>query len=273
MPLARTIVRHRRWMLAATLAVGAALCGCVTAPEASGAARAALAPTGTLRVAVYPGSPTSLVARAAPESMRGVTVDLGRSLAARLGVAAQIAVYPRLADALAALQRGDADFTITNATAERARVVDFAPTLIELELGVLVHATARIVSVEQWDQPGVIIGVSQGSSSERVLASRLKHSTLRTFPALEAARAALRDGTIDAFATNKAILFELAQGLPGARVLEGRWGTEHLAPAVPKGRDAGMSELRSFTEEVRRNGELERASGRAGLRGAVPAGP
>ena len=235
--------------------------------------RAALAPTGVLRVAVYAGSPTSLVAAAPPESMRGVSVDLGRSLAGRLGVPARIAVYPRLAEALAALQRGEADFTITNATAERSRVVDFAPTLVDLELGVLVHAASRVATVEALDQPGVTVGVSQGSSSERVLGGRFRHAKLRAFPTLDAARGALQAGEIDAFATNKAILFELGEKVPGSRVLDGRWGTEHLAPAVPKGRDAAMPYLRAFTEEVRRNGELDRASRRAGLRGTAPPAP
>lgn len=262
----------RRRLLAAVLAVAASLGGCATvpAPTAPMAARAALAPTGTLRVAVYPGSPTSLVEQAPPASMRGVSVDLGRSLAARLGVPAQIAVYPRLAEALAALQRGDADFTITNATVERARMVDFAPTLVDLELGVLVPSTSRVTAVERLDQPGVTVGVSQGSSSERVLGARLTQARLRSFPTLDAARAALQAQEVDAYATNKGILFELAERVPGARVLEGRWGTEHLAPAIPKGRDAGMPYLRAFTEQVRGNGELERAAMRAGLRGTVP---
>jgi polar amino acid transport system substrate-binding protein len=268
-------VRSRRQFAVGLLAVAATLGGCVTppSPAAPAAARAALAPTGVLRVAVYPGSPTSLVEQAPAEKMRGVSVDLGRSLAARLGVPAQVAVYPRLAEALAALQRGEADFTITNATAERARVVDFAPTLVDLELGVLVPSTSRLAAVEKMDQAGLTIGVSQGSSSERVLGTRLKQAKLRSFPTLDAARSALAAGEIDGFATNKAILFEQAERLPGSHVLEGRWGTEHLAPAIPKGRDAGMPYLRKFTEEIRGNGELERASKRAGLRGTAQPAP
>ena len=159
----------RRRLLAGALAASALLGGCASVPVlapmqpmAPASARALLAPTGVLRVAVYPGSPTSLVEQAPPERMRGISVDLGRALAARLGVPAQIAVYPRLTEALAALQRGDADLTVTNATAERASLVDFAPTLVHLELGVLVPAEPRVTSVEALDQPGVTVGVSQG---------------------------------------------------------------------------------------------------------------
>jgi polar amino acid transport system substrate-binding protein len=74
-------VRRRRALLvfgAVWLAAG----GCATRPQAVPAdVRAALAPTGTLRIAVYPGSPTSLVQNAPAEAMRGLTVDIGRELA------------------------------------------------------------------------------------------------------------------------------------------------------------------------------------------------
>lgn len=269
--LLRVVRRHSVVLALASVA----LAGCTTAlaPQAASApaaARTALAPTGTLRVAVYAGSPTSLVAAAPPAEMRGVSVDLGRAFAAWLGVPVQVDVYPRLAEALAALQRGEADFTITNATAERARVLDFAPPLVDLELGVLVPPGSPIAAVERMDAVGVTIGVSQGSSSERVLGARFTQARLRSFPSLDAARSALVAREIDAFATNKGILFELAERVPGARVLDGRWGTEHLAPAIPQRRgDAALAALRSFTERVRSNGELTRAAERAGLRGTV----
>ena len=50
----------------------------------------ALAPTGKLRVAVYPGSPSSLVQAAGSAEQRGLTVEVGRALAAQLGVPSTI---------------------------------------------------------------------------------------------------------------------------------------------------------------------------------------
>jgi polar amino acid transport system substrate-binding protein len=261
----------RRALLAAAFGAAALLSACASAPRtgAPAEARAALAPTGTLRIAVYPGSPTSLVERTTPGNMRGVSVDLGRALAARLGVPAVIEVYPRQAEAFGALQRGDADLMITNATAERAKVVDFAPPLVDLELGVLVPAASRVTAVEAIDQPGIVVGVSQGSSSERVLGARYRHAKLRTFPTLDAAGAALVARQVDAFATNKGILFELADRVPGSHVLPGRWGAEHLAAGIPQAHAAGLPLLRAFTEQVRSDGELARAMQRAGLRGTA----
>jgi polar amino acid transport system substrate-binding protein len=178
-------------------------------------------------------------------------------------------VLPRVAEVVAALQRNEADVTITNATPERARVLDFAPPLVALELGVLVPAGSPVTAVEAVDRAGLRIGVSQGSSSERALGARLRQAVLQPQPTLQAAAQALREGGIDAFATNKAILFELADQLAGARVLDGRWGLEQLALGLPKGRDAALPWLRGFSAAMQAEGHVQRAAQRAGLRGTA----
>lgn len=265
---------ERRALLFGTLAL---LAGCAATPPAAiappAAVQQALAPTGTLRIAVYPGSPTSMVADAPDAERRGLTVDIGREMARRLGVPARIVVYPRVAEVVAALQRGEADVTITNATAERQKILDFAPPLVALELGVLVRAGSPVPSVDAMDRPDARIGVSQGSSSERALGGRLKSAKLVPQPTLQAAAQALRQRELDAFATNKAILFELAGNVPGARVLDGRWGLEHLALGTGQGRAAGLAWLKDFNTAMAAEGHVARAAERAGLRGTAPAEP
>jgi polar amino acid transport system substrate-binding protein len=88
---------------------------------------------------------------------------------------------------------------------------------------------------------------------------------------LQQAQAMLRQKSIDAFATNKGILFEMSDELSGSRVLAGRWGLENLAIAIPKGRDAGRPFVNAFAEEVRASGQLQKAVQRAGLRGTTAA--
>lgn len=225
-----------------------------------------LAPTGSLRIGVYPGSPTSMVKSAAGET-RGVTVEVGRALAARLGVPAQLVEFPRVAEVVEALKAGRVDFTITNASPARAAEVDFTPPLIELELGYLVVPGSPVATLADVDQPGRRIGVSQGSSSLAALTREFKHAAIVTAPTLQAARELLGRREIDAFATNKAILSEMADALPGARILAGRWGLEHVAIALPKGRAEGLAFVRRFAEEAKANGLVAGAAQRAGLRG------
>jgi polar amino acid transport system substrate-binding protein len=76
-------------------------------------------------------------------------------------------------------------------------------------------------------------------------------------------------GAINAYATNKAALYEMAEKLPGSKVLEGRWGIERHAIAIPKGREQAMAFIRQFTNEVKSEGVVGAAIARAGLRGAL----
>jgi polar amino acid transport system substrate-binding protein len=76
---------------------------------------------------------------------------------------------------------------------------------------------------------------------------------------------------LDVFATNKPTLFEMSDQMPGARVLDGRWGVEHIAIATPKGREAATEYVRRFVADVQASGLLAQAVERAGLRGVVKA--
>jgi polar amino acid transport system substrate-binding protein len=228
-----------------------------------------LAPTGKLRVGVYAGSPSSLVVDTKTGERRGVALELGAVLAKKLGVPVEVKQYPRLAEVVVALTNAEIDFSVTNASAARALVVDFSPTLLSVELGYLVSASSPLRTTDDVAVPGMKIGVSQGSSSQAALGQVLSSAVLVPAQTLEIAKTFINNGTVDAFATNKGILFELSDQIPGSRVLEGRWGLEHLAIGIPKQRELGLSYMRAFTEEVRRTGLVTEIAGRAGMRGLV----
>lgn len=265
----RMIFVNRRHFLSLA-AIALVLAGCAaTRVEPDALARQALAPTGKLRVAVYPGSPTSMVKDAASGETRGVTWELGQALAARLGVPFEPVVFARPAEVVEGLKSGKADVTFTNASPARAKDLDFTAPLLAIEQGFLVPAGSKLAKIEDVDQPGVRVGVSTGSTSEGVLTRWAKQLTLLRAPTLKEAAAMLSAGKLDAFATNKAILSELSDQLPGSRILEGRIGLEHMALGIPKGREAGMAYLRKFAEEAMADGSVQRAVTRAGVRGTV----
>lgn len=234
-------------------------------------ARDVLAPSGRLRVGAFPGSPLSMTKDRRTGEMHGLSIDLGRELARRLDVPFEPVGYQRIAEVLAAMKAGDVDFTISNATPARAVDVAFSQTLISLELGYLVPAASPIATLSDVDKPGVRIGVTQGSTSQGTIPKLLPHATV--VPAQNAARAIEMFGCreLDLFATNKPTLFQMSDQMPGARVLEGRWGVEHIAIAIPRGREAAMDFLRRFVEDVQTSGLLAEAVEQAGLRGVVKA--
>ncbi len=243
----------------------------VVQAKAESSVQQALAPQGVLRVGVYLGSPTSLVRDAKSGASFGVAYELGHALAAQLNVPVQVVQYQRVAEVIDALKGNQIDMTFTNATAARTKDVDFTPALIQLELGLLVPVSSNIKSFESVDRAGVLLGVSQGSSSQGVLSQRLKNATIVPVSSLTQVQQMLTERKLDAFVTNKGILFELAEKMTDVRVLDDSWGVENLAIAIPKGRDAGMPYLQAFALRAQKTGQVNQMAQRAGLRGLVRA--
>jgi polar amino acid transport system substrate-binding protein len=234
-------------------------------------ARGVLAPKGKLRVGAFPGSPLSMVRDNKTGEMHGLSIDLGKELAKRIDVPFEQVSYQRIADVLEGMKTGDVDFTVSNATPARAVDVAFSQTLISLELGYLVPAVSPIAAISDLDKPGLRVGVTQGSTSQGTIPKILPNATVVPAQNFKRAIEMFERREFDVFATNKPTLFEMSDQMPGARVLDGRWGVEHIAIAIPKGREAAMEYVRRFVEEAQATGLLSRAAERAGLRGVVKA--
>jgi polar amino acid transport system substrate-binding protein len=178
-------------------------------------------------------------------------------------------VFAKNAEVLDAVKTGNVDIAFTNATAARARDMDFGPPYLEIELGYLVPQGSAIATPAEVDARGLRVGVTAGSSSDAALSRDLKNAEIVRAVTLDAAIDMLSAGKLDAFATNKATLFEMAEKLPGSNVLAGRWGVERHAIAIPKGRDRGLAFVRQFTDAVKSEGLVSTAIARAGLKGTV----
>lgn len=256
-------------MNARTLILGLLLSACAVMPAAPPEVRQALAPSGKLRVGVYVDSPLSYMRNPATGEAKGVALETGRELAKRLNVPFEVREYPRAAEVLVALKAGEVDYTITNATAVRAKDMDFTAPILLLELGYLVPAGSSAASPAELDRPGGRIGVTQGSTSQSTLPRLLKNATVVPAPSVKGAIEMLQQRSVDAFATNKPNLFQMSDSLPGSRVLAGDWGVEHIAIAIPKGREQAMPWLQKFAADIRSEGLVSGAVARAGLRGSA----
>lgn len=267
------MARTCRTLIPLIAIVGSLLAGCAsTAMAPSPEPRQILAPSGKLRVGLYPGSPTSIIRDPATGDSKGVGFDLGKEMAKRLGVPFEPVVFPKNAEVLAAVKSGQVDVAFTNATAARAKDMDFTPPYLDVEKGYLVPAGSPIATLADLDKPGIRVGVSAGSSSQAELSSVFKNAVIILAPTLKGAIEMLNQRKLDAFATNKAILFEMSDQMPGSRVLSGRWGLEHFSVAIPKGRDQGMPFVKKFVDETKAEGVVQKAVDRAGIRGTVKAG-
>lgn len=228
-----------------------------------------LAPTGKLRAALYVGTPTSILDPKTAEP-RGVGYELGKELARQLGVPYEPVVYAKNADVQQAMKTGNADVAFTNRSPARQKEMNFGPAYLLIELGFLVPADSPIAASElaAVDRQGYRIGVAAGSTSEGTLSRGLKNAqVVRTLTNKDGADM-VAAGKLEAFATNKATLFELVATTQGVKVPPGQWGAERHGIAIPQGREQGVAYITAFTRDVVSRGLVKSAMDRAGLEGA-----
>jgi polar amino acid transport system substrate-binding protein len=236
--------------------------------------KTALAPTGKLRVGVYTGNPLSVLKDPVSGEMKGVAFDLGREMARRVGVPFEPVVYSSVAALLEGNKSDQWDIAFYLVSPARTKDVDFTPSLVDLELGYLVPQSSSILTLSDIERLGAQVAVSEKGQADVTLSRVLKNAVLIRAPGLAAVVALVKSGKADAVAANKAILFEISDQLPGSRILEGRFETEQLAMAVPKGRPAAaFAYAQQFVEDRKSDGFVKAAMERAGVRGAVVAAP
>jgi len=253
-------------MPAAALAVFLSACA-ATAPATAPGARAELAPTGTLRVAVFTGNPVLGTRDKASGEVTGTTVTMGRALAARADVPARIIEYTAIAKLVEDAKTGEWDIAVVAFDPARRSVVDFAPPHIVVDLTFLVAPGSPIRSVAEADRAGVNIAAARGAATTLWLQREFKQAQVVQAENEPAAFALLKEGKAQVYAQNRTMLLGLADSLPGARVLEDRFSAAEMSIALPKGRPAALAYVSEFVEQSKKSGTVSRAIEAAKLRG------
>src|SRR5882672_8237129 len=140
--------------------------GCAGTPLApTPAAKAELAPTGTLRVAVFTGNPVLGTRDKASGEVSGTTATMGQALAERAGVPAKIIEYTAIAKLVEDAKTGAWDIAVVAYDPARRTVLDFAPPHIVVDLTFLVAPGSPIRSIAEADRPGVNIAAARGAAT------------------------------------------------------------------------------------------------------------
>lgn len=231
-------------------------------------ARLVLAPSGTLRVGVFP-SPTSILRDSVSGDVKGVTVDVGRELARRLGVPMELAEFPQVTGVLDAMRTGAVDVTIAAPAQERAPFLAYSSLVFGIDAGYIVAVRSSLSTAEDVDRHGVRVGATAGAWPMTHLSTELKAATLVPVASPAAAMEMLAAGTLDAYATNKALLTSLAAANKGARILAGSWGVENLVIAIPRPREQCLAYVNAFVQSIKANGLILDAATRAQVQAIV----
>ena len=265
-------MRQTQWILLAAL-VGLTLWGCATnvAPP-SAEVRNALAPTGTLRVGILPANALQVTKDASGE-LKGVSIDIGKELARRLGVSFAAVSFSSPPALIASQKSAQWDVAFLAFDPARAKDVEFVAPYMEVELGYLVPQGSRIKTLNDVDALGIRIATGAKGGPDLFLSYNLKHAELIRGAGVAAAMELLKSGKADVVAANKPTLFVQSDRLPGSRVLDGRFSVAPYSMVIAKDRGAGEAYVRKFIEEIKASGLVKSSIEKAGLRGVVVAPP
>ena len=133
-----------------------------------------LAPTGVLRASINLGNP--VLAHGTPAEPAGVTVDIAREIGARLGLPVELVCFDAARKSFEAMKDGRADICFLAIEPAREAEVAFTEPYVVIEGVFAVPRDSAITTVEDVDQPGVRIGVKQGSAYDLYLTRTLQHA-------------------------------------------------------------------------------------------------
>lgn len=241
------------------------------AQDVTAQVRAALAPSGKLRVALLPLP--HMAGRDPTGQFTGVIVDLGRELARRLDVPVEFIAAHSNMDAVDRVRSGQADVTFLVSLPPLAAQIDFGPAYIAYETSFLVRANATVQGIHDIDIPGLRIAVPESGASMVRLRQTLKHVKLIGMPIAvgSAARVVemLRGGEADVYSNLTHLLALTQVSLPDWRIVPGSYMLTAFSIGYAKDRPAGASYANQFIEEMKANGFIRQSIERANLQGAV----
>ncbi len=264
---------HRQCRILLPLISAAALLVISSAASAqTGQALAELAPTGKLRVVLFT-LPIVAVRDGETGQFSGVAADLGRELAAQLGVVAAFSAAKTPSDAVDQVANGHADITFLVNLSARSAQIDFGPAYIGYETTFLVPESSAIHRFNDINVPGRRIIAPEKSAISAELARAFKNVTTVDVPiaigASDRVIEMLMNGEADGY-TNLTHLLSLTQRrLPGWRVVPGSYMMTTFSIAYSRDKPAGALYANQFVHEMKKNGFIHKAIERAKLKGAV----
>ncbi len=205
--------------------------------------------------------------------LRGVAVDLAQALASRMGIEFAAVEYARPGAVLEGVRSDAWDVAFQGIDPSRASEVDFTPAYLKVDLTFLVPAGSSIRNIADADEPGVRIAVPRRDLTDLLLGRMLKRAELVRSNTVVGAFDLLQTGHADASALPLPNLIQYSGRLPGSRIVEGRFGVNSVAMAVPKGRTGRLAYVREFLEDAKASGLVQQAIARDALRGVEVAPP
>ncbi|SJZ86068.1 polar amino acid transport system substrate-binding protein [Enhydrobacter aerosaccus] len=217
-------------------------------------AKAELAPTGVLRAGINLSNFLLVTGRSANGDPEGVSPDMARAIADRLGVPVKYVTFKSPGELADKVDDDVWDIGNIGAEPQRAAKIAFTAAYCEIEATYLVPAGSPIQSIADVDRKGVRIVTSARSAYGLWLENNIKQATLIQAPGLDGALNKFIDDKLDVLAGLRPGLLKDIEKLPGARILDGKFSAVQQAVGTPKRNTAAAEFLAAFVEDAKKSG-------------------
>lgn len=232
----------------------------------------AFTPTGRLRASINLGNPILANRDPATGEACGVSVDLAREFARRLGVELELVVLDTAGKSVETVKNEKADIGFFAIDPLRGEGILFTAPYVLIEGSYLVRNGSPLQRIEDVDRAEHRVTVGKGSAYDLFLTRELKYAQILRAPSSPAVVDTFLAENADIAAGVKQQLESDAQRLPGLRLLPGRFMVIEQAMGIPKSRgEHAVDVLAAFVEEMKRSGFVAEALRRHGIQGATVA--
>jgi polar amino acid transport system substrate-binding protein len=240
----------------------------IAAPASADALKDEIAPTGKLRVAIAisPAGGAFWSIRNETGGYAGVPVDLGKEMAAQLGVPVEYVAYQNSGQITDAVATGAWDVSFLPKDPEREARMSFGPVYDVSDETYIVKPGSLATNFATLDQPGVKVAAVNNTTTMRGAIAHLKNARVSGYQTYDQIFALLKNGEIDAFALSRDQLNALAKKIPGTRVLDETFKQTVTAVAVPLNHPLSLEYASKFMTEAKANGLLRKAFDNNGLK-------
>ncbi|MBR0899683.1 transporter substrate-binding domain-containing protein [Bradyrhizobium tropiciagri] len=239
----------------------------MTASANADALKDQIAPTGKLRVAIAI-SPAggAFWSTKTGNGYAGVPVDLGREMAAQLGVPVEYVVHQNSGQITDAAAKSTWDVTFLPKDPERETRMTFGPIYEVADATYIVRPGSKITNFAALDQDGVKVAAVNNTTTMRGAIAHLKHAKVTGYQTYDEIFHLLENGEVDAFALSRDQLMAMAKKIPGSRVLDETFKQTVTAVAVPLNHPLAAAFVGKFMTEAIANGTLRKAYDNNGLK-------
>lgn len=245
---------------------GLALAAVVAMPALADGLKDEIAPTGKLRVAIAISPAGGAFWSTKTEAgYAGVPVDLGRDMAAQLGVPLEYVVHQNSGQITDAAGKGSWDVTWLPKDPERETKMMFGPIYEVADATYIVKVGSSVTNFATLDQPGIKVAAVNATTTMRGAVAHLKNVTVTGYQTYDEIYGLLKSGEIDAFALSRDQLNKMAQKIPGTKVLDETFKKTVTAVAVPLAHQQSLAFVTKFMNEAVTNGTLRKAYDNNGL--------